>query len=56
MKILEVGKDTKENWSLETKCSGIGNGNKGCDSTITYLDRSIWPNDITNITAWNNHW
>jgi hypothetical protein len=34
MKILELGTNTKENWKLETICTGKGNNQKGCESKL----------------------
>lgn len=35
MKLLEVGKNSKEEWKLVTECTGHGNSeNKGCNSKL----------------------
>lgn len=34
MKVLELGNNTKEKWSLVTSCSGNGNTKKGCESKL----------------------
>jgi hypothetical protein len=34
MKILELGKNTKEAWKLEAICTGKGNNKKGCNTLL----------------------
>jgi hypothetical protein len=90
MKVLELGKNAKENWNLKTKCTGNGNRDKGCNSillveyddlryfegqeypwriqpaavcfkcpvcnAVTDLEKTEWPTDVRNITAWAFDW